>query len=70
MSLRYEPSSEPLHLNPTPNHRSLYQDSAKLPVMYVYDSYRITDWERMLKPDRYPKPSTSSQFKNNYFTEM
>jgi len=34
MSLKYEPSSEPLH----------------------YDSYRITNWERMLKSDRYPKP--------------
>ena len=22
--------------------------------MGVYDSYRINDWERMLKPDRYP----------------
>jgi len=22
-------------------------------VFKVYDSYRITDWERMLKPDRY-----------------
>ncbi|KAJ1476514.1 hypothetical protein T484DRAFT_1907859 [Baffinella frigidus] len=28
------------------------QDAPKLPVLYVYDSYRITDWERMLTPDR------------------